>query len=60
MSEIELLNGDCLDLVEGILLCSGTTDVACENLNRKFIGMELDEDFFNIAKERIQNHEESE
>ena len=60
MSEIELLNGDCLELVEGILVGSGTTDVACKNLNRKFIGMELDEDFFNIAKERIQNHEESE
>ena len=60
MSEIELLNGDCLELVEGILVGSGTTDIACKNLNRKFIGVELDEDFFNIAKERIQNHEESE
>ena len=36
---------------------SGTTGVACKNLNRNFIGMELDETYFNIAKERIENHE---
>ena len=35
---------------------SGTTGVACKNLNRNFIGMELDEDYFKIAKERIENH----
>ena len=32
---------------------SGTTGVACQNLNRNFIGIELDETYFNIAKERI-------
>src|SRR5690606_41694176 len=32
---------------------SGTTGVACKNLNRKFIGVERDENYFNIAKERI-------
>ena len=32
---------------------SGTTGVACKNLNRNFIGIELDESYFNIAKERI-------
>ena len=32
---------------------SGTTGVACANLNRKFIGIEMDEGYFNIAKERI-------
>ena len=32
---------------------SGTTGVACANTNRKFIGIELDETYFNIAKERI-------
>ena len=35
---------------------SGTTGVACKNLNRNFIGMELDEDYFNVAKDRIENH----
>lgn len=34
---------------------SGTTGVACKNLNRKFIGIELDENYFNIAKDRINN-----
>lgn len=32
---------------------SGTTGIACKNLNRNFIGIELDETYFNIAKERI-------
>ena len=34
---------------------SGTTGVAAKNLNRKFIGIELDEGYFNIAKERIES-----
>jgi len=33
---------------------SGTTGVACSNLNRKFIGIELDDKYFEIAKERIE------
>lgn len=33
---------------------SGTTGVACVNLNRNFIGIELDETYFNIATNRIQ------
>ena len=32
---------------------SGTTGVACKNLNRNFIGIELNENYFNIAKDRI-------
>jgi len=35
---------------------SGTTGVACKNLNRNFIGIELDENYFDIAKDRITNH----
>ena len=34
---------------------SGSTGVAALNTNRKFIGIELDESYFNIAKERIAN-----
>ncbi len=33
---------------------SGTTGVACAKLGRKFIGIEIDEDYFNIAGERIR------
>jgi site-specific DNA-methyltransferase (adenine-specific) len=33
---------------------SGTTGVACVKLGRKFIGIELDESYFNIACERIR------
>ena len=32
---------------------SGTTGVACKNLNRDFIGIELDKDYYEIAKQRI-------
>jgi site-specific DNA-methyltransferase (adenine-specific) len=32
---------------------SGTTGVACVNTSRKFIGIELDREYFNIAKDRI-------
>jgi len=32
---------------------SGTTGVACKNLNRNFIGIELDKDYFDVAKKRI-------
>ena len=32
---------------------SGSTGLACVNTNRDFIGIELDKDYFNIAKQRI-------
>lgn len=39
---------------------SGTTGVACVNLGRKFIGIEMDADYFNIAVSRIQKaHEQA-
>lgn len=34
---------------------SGTTGVACKNLNRNFIGIELDKEYFEIAERRINN-----
>jgi len=34
---------------------SGTTGVACANTNRNFIGIELDQDYFGIAKKRIED-----
>ena len=41
------------DTVLDFTMGSGSTGVACINLDRKFIGIELDENYFNIAKERI-------
>lgn len=43
------------DLVLDNCMGSGSTGVAAQNLNRDFIGIELDEKYFNIAKERICN-----
>ncbi len=34
---------------------SGSVGIACVKTNRRFIGMELDHEFFEIAKERIKN-----
>ena len=34
---------------------SGTTGVACKELDREFIGIELDENYFRIAEERLKN-----
>ena len=45
-------NETVLDFTMG----SGTTGVACKNLNRKFIGVEMDGDYFDIGKERICNN----
>lgn len=42
------------DVVLDNCMGSGTTAVACINTNRNFIGIELDEKYFNIAKERIE------
>ena len=33
---------------------SGTTGVACQNLERNFIGIEIDKEYFEIAKKRIE------
>jgi len=42
-------NETVLDFTMG----SGTTGVACVNTNRNFIGIEKDENYFNIASERV-------
>jgi site-specific DNA-methyltransferase (adenine-specific) len=35
---------------------SGTTGVACKKLNRNFIGIELDSEYFKIAEKRINEN----
>lgn len=46
-----LENETVLDFTMG----SGSTGVACKNLNRKFIGIEKDDKYFEIAKDRVNN-----
>ncbi len=38
---------------------SGSTGIACLNTKRNFIGIELDENYFQIAKKRIKEHEKT-
>ena len=42
------------DTVLDCFMGSGTTGVACVNTGRNFIGIELDENYFNIARQRIE------
>jgi len=44
------------DLVLDNCMGSGTTGVACKNLNRNFIGIELDTEYFRIAEKRINEN----
>ncbi len=47
---VEMTAGEVLDPFMG----SGTTGVACVNLGRKFIGIEINPDYFDIACRRIE------
>lgn len=42
------------DTVLDSCMGSGSTGVACKNLNRNFIGIEIDQKYFEIAKDRLQ------
>ncbi len=44
------------DTVLDFTMGSGSTAIACMNTNRKFIGIELDDKYFEIAKERVRKH----
>ena len=43
------------DTILDCFMGSGSTGVACKKLNRNFIGIEIDEKYFKIAEERINN-----
>jgi len=45
------------DLVVDLTMGSGSTGVACKNTNRDFIGIEMSEQYFNIAEKRINGTE---
>lgn len=47
------------NIVLDFCMGSGSTGVACKELNRNFIGIELDNHYFNIARERIENTNEN-
>jgi len=46
-NEGEIILDNCLG--------SGTTAISCINTNRRYVGIEKDENYFNIAKERLEN-----
>lgn len=45
------------ELVLDNCMGSGTTAIACMNTNRKFIGFELDPNYYGIAVKRIEEHQ---
>lgn len=53
MEELVKIHSNQGDKVIDPFMGSGTTGVACNNLNRRFIGIEQDATYFEIAKERI-------
>jgi len=50
---IKTYTNEC-ETVLDFTMGSGTTGVACVNLGRSFIGIEMDENYFNIASDRIK------
>lgn len=44
------------DVILDPFMGSGTTAIACLNTNRDYLGFEIDEDYFKMANERIENH----
>ena len=60
LNRMKLYKGDCLiesDKIESgsvdLTMGSGSTGVACKDTNRDFIGIEMNDDYFKIAEQRI-------
>ena len=53
MQDIIKIHTNKDDVVIDPFMGSGTTGVACLNLNIKFIGIELDKTYFNLSVERL-------
>jgi len=43
------------DLIFDPFMGTGTVGVVCKKLQRHFLGLEIDKDYYNFAKERIEN-----
>lgn len=46
------------DVVLDFTAGSFTTGVACQNLGRKFVGIELDENYYNVGVQRMKENQE--
>ena len=57
LEDLILTYTDENDTVLDFTMGSGSTGVACQELNRNFIGIELDEGYFNIAEERCNKYQ---
>ncbi len=57
---MEWLISGCGDTIMDPFMGSGTTGVACENLGKKFIGIEINAAYFDVACERIRNAQRQE
>jgi DNA modification methylase len=55
MSNVNLMHGDCLERMSEIPDAS----VAALQLYRRFIGIEISEEYFKISQARIQLHEDN-
>ena len=44
------------DIILDPFMGTGATGIACLESGRKFIGIEIEEKYFNIAKDRIENN----
>lgn len=55
MERLILASSNTGDVILDNCMGSGTTGVACASTGRRFIGMEMDAGYFEIAKNRIQN-----
>lgn len=44
-------------LVVDTFMGSGTTGIACKELEVDFVGIEIDKEYYNIAKNRIEKHQ---
>ena len=53
MEELIKIHSNEGNIIFDPFMGSGTTGVACKNLNRKFIGCELEEKYFEMSKSRM-------